>query len=297
MKNFKFNLKLILFLSFFLSIVNPNHILSSNSTLQICISNNSSELISNYSVEELNLNSTSEDIKSVEELSYNDNNIYNNEVIINDITPIADQDTDNKTNIDTQPILDSTIQWNPNISTQNFLLPDINSEERMLNPTHIVLHFISNAYNNQNTPYNINDIYSILNDSGLSTHYVIDRNGDIYMFTNENRVAYHAGKGQLVNYTDYTNKLNHHSIGIEILGIGTREEMIPIITEAKFNKINPSLIGFTENQYDSINILLDDILSRQPYIKRDREHILGHCEYSPDKTDPGSLFQWSKLAL
>lgn len=297
MKKLKLNLKLILFLSLFLFFLKPHNILSNNSTLQMGISKTSPESINEFDIEETNLNSVSEDTDTEKELSYNDNSSHTNELIINDTNSTLEDSIDKEAIIESLPSLDSTIQWSPNIAIKNLLLPDINSEERIFNPTHIVLHFISNAYYDQNDPYNINAVYSILNSSELSTHYVIDRNGDIYMFTNENRVAYHAGRGQLANYPDYTNKLNHHSIGIEILGIGTREEMIPIITEEKFNKINPSLIGFTQSQYDSINILLDDILSRQPYIKRDREHILGHCEYSPDKTDPGSLFQWSKIAL
>lgn len=297
MKKLKLNLKLILFLSLFLFFLKPHNILSNNSTLQMGISKTSPKSINEFDIEETNLNSISEDTTTVEEASYNYDDSHDDEIIINDTNSTLEDTIDNEASIESLPSLDSTIQWSPNIAIKNLLLPDTNSEERIFNPTHIVLHFISNAYYDQNDPYNINAVYSILNSSELSTHYVIDRNGDIYMFTNENRVAYHAGRGQLANYPDYTNKLNHHSIGIEILGIGTKEEMIPIITEEKFNKINPSLIGFTESQYDSINILLDDILSRQPYIKRDREHIIGHCEYSPDKTDPGSLFQWSKIAL
>lgn len=297
MTNFKINFKLILLLSFLLFFLKPNNILSNNSTLQIGVNKPSIESINEFNIEETNLNSVSETTDIVEELSYNENVSYTDEIISNITDSTLENTIDNEVSFELLPSLDSTIQWNPNISIKSLLLPDINSEERIFNPTHIVLHFISNAYYDQNNPYNINAVYSILNSSELSTHYVIDRNGDIYMFTNENRVAYHAGRGQLANYPDYTNKLNHHSIGIEILGIGTREEMIPIITEEKFNKIDPSLIGFTESQYNSINILLDDILSRQPYIKRDREHIIGHSEYSPDKTDPGSLFQWSKLAL
>lgn len=297
MKNLKINLKLILFLSFFLFFLKPHNILSNNSTLQMGIGKTSPESINEFNIEETNLNSVSDDTNTTDEISYNYDDSYTDEIIINDTNSTLEDSINNEEIIELPSLLDSRIQWNPNIPIKSLLLPDINSEERIFNPTHIVLHFISNAYNDQNNPYDINAVYSILNSSELSTHYVIDRNGDIYMFTNENRVAYHAGRGQLTNYPDYTNKLNHYSIGIEVLGIGTREEMIPIITEEKFNKIDSSLIGFTESQYDSINILLDDILSRQPYIKRDREHIIGHSEYSPDKTDPGSLFQWSKLSL
>ena len=57
-----------------------------------------------------------------------------------------------------------------------------------------------------------------------------------------------------------------------------------------------SHIGYTEAQYKSLSLLLDDILARNKKMKRDRNHIIGHDEYAPArKTDPGSLFDWSKI--
>lgn len=187
------------------------------------------------------------------------------------------------------------IKWDSDLNTTDMLLPNKNSKPRHTPPTHIVLHFISNAYNNQKNPYEINDIYSLLKEYELSSHYVIGRDGEIYLFTPENRVAYHAGSGELSNYPKYENKLNNYSIGIEILAIGTKEEMIPIITAERFNLIDPSLLGYTDPQYESLNLLIDDILNRHVFIKRDRDHIIGHDEYNPEKTDPGSLFDWSKI--
>lgn len=191
----------------------------------------------------------------------------------------------------TRPI----INWDSDINTIDILLPNKNSKPRHTPPTHIVLHFISNAYNNQKNPYEIDDVYSILEEYKLSAHYVIGRDGEIYLFTPENRVAYHAGSGELSNYPKYENKLNNYSIGIEILAIGTKEEMIPIITAERFNLIDPSLLGYTDPQYESLNLLIDDILNRHVFIKKDRDHIIGHDEYNPEKTDPGSLFDWSKI--
>lgn len=191
----------------------------------------------------------------------------------------------------TRPI----INWDSDLNTTDMLLPNKNSKPRHTPPTHIVLHFISNAYNNQKNPYEINDIYSLLKEYELSSHYVIGRDGEIYLFTPENRVAYHAGSGEISNYPKYENKLNNYSIGIEILAIGTKEEMIPIITAERFNLIDPSLLGYTDPQYESLNLLIDDILNRHVFIQKDREHIIGHDEYNSEKTDPGSLFDWSKI--
>lgn len=196
-----------------------------------------------------------------------------------------------------KPILNPNIQWRSNLNIKQKLLSLNNSEERIYDPTHVLLHFISNAGNNQQNPYDINAVHSILNDYELSTHYTIDRDGTIYLFTSEDRVAYHAGKGYLPDYPEYENRLNHHSIGIEILGIGTSSEMSIMLSSEQFNAIDPSLLGYTDAQYEALNLLLDDILQRHSSIKKDRRHILGHDEYNPSKTDPGSLFNWNKIGL
>ncbi|GAA0086529.1 hypothetical protein UT300007_29690 [Clostridium sp. CTA-7] len=193
---------------------------------------------------------------------------------------------------------DLSIQWETSLDTINMLLPDINSEPRIETTTHVVIHFISNASNNPNNPYEINDTYSILEQYGVSSNYVIDREGKIYLFVPENRVAYHAGPGKLIDYPEYENRLNHYSIGIELLAIGTREEMIPVITAEKFDLINHSLLGYTDAQYESLNVLLEDIIKRNPSIIKDRRHIIGHDEYNPGvKTDPGSLFDWTRIGF
>lgn len=204
-----------------------------------------------------------------------------------------------KDNTSTEPLAyeKPPTQWFSNLDVQDKLLPLENSEVRVFDPTHILLHFISNAAENQTDPYNMDAVYSILHDYELSTHYTIDRDGTIYLFTPEDRVAYHAGKGTLEEYPEYENKLNHHSIGIELLGIGTSSEMSTMLTSSQYNAIDQSLIGFTDAQYASLNLLVDDILSRHENIERDRIHILGHDEYSPTKTDPGSLFNWSNLGF
>jgi len=161
--------------------------------------------------------------------------------------------------------------------------------------THIVIHFISNVIANRENPYIIEDILRIFQDYGVSAHYLIDRDGVIHPLVPENRVAFHAGPGSLADFPDYEDNLNLHSIGIELLGIGTQEEMSQFLTAAEYNALDPSLIGFTDAQYESLNRLLSDILARHPSIKSNRTHIIGHSEYAPDKPDPGVLFEWERL--
>ena len=177
------------------------------------------------------------------------------------------------------------------------LLPLANSEIRVEPTTHIGLHFSSNALAKPHDPYQVDDVYNVFRDYGVSAHYIIDRAGQIYQLVYEDRVAYHAGEGIIKGYPEYDLGLNHYSIGIELLAIGTREEMIPIIDEVNFNKIDPSLIGYTEEQYATLTILIDDIIDRNPRVQKNRLHVVGHDEYTDRKTDPGSLFDWEKVGF
>ena len=191
-----------------------------------------------------------------------------------------------------------TPKSNATISTINAFLPEENSELRKTPITHVVVHFTSNAVHNPKNPYGVQEIRTIFSDYGVSAHYMVGRNGEIYDLVPENRVAYHAGKGNLPAFPHYQNQLNHYSIGIELLAIGTKEEMMTMMSDAVYQSIQPSNIGYTEAQYQALNQLIGDIVQRNPSITKDRSHIVGHDEYAPGrKTDPGSLFNWSKIGL
>jgi N-acetyl-anhydromuramyl-L-alanine amidase AmpD len=179
--------------------------------------------------------------------------------------------------------------------TKDFM-PNMNFVPRSNIPTHIVLHFISNAANNPKNPYVYEEVRSIFVDYDVSPHYMINRDGEIYLLLPESRAARHAGKGNMEGYSEYEDHLNKYSIGIELMAIGTEEEMQQIMSPEHYRKIPAEHIGYTEAQYQALNLLIDDILARNMMIKRDRNHIIGHDEYAPErKTDPGSLFKWEKI--
>jgi len=181
----------------------------------------------------------------------------------------------------------------PIIKTDVFA--DLASSERHGEVTHVVLHFMSNVIENRINPYILTDIERIFRSYGVSAHYIIDRDGTIYLAVPESRTAFHAGAGTLADFPEYENNLNQHSIGIELLGIGTQEEMTLYLTTSEYDALDPALIGFTDEQYDALNWLLHDILDRHPAIKPNRAHIIGHSEYAPGKIDPGALFEWERL--
>ena len=180
---------------------------------------------------------------------------------------------------------------------ENLLPVEEYSWERTEEVSHIVIHFTSTVVNNKDDPYNMKDIWQLFYDLEVSVHYVIDRTGTIHMLIPEDRAAWHAGAGTWGNDERYTNKMNLYSIGIELLGIGSYEDMQGYLTKEQYNEIDKSLIGFTQAQYESLALLIDDVCARHFTIEKDRNHIIGHSEYSEKKTDPGSLFDWNQLHI
>jgi N-acetyl-anhydromuramyl-L-alanine amidase AmpD len=175
-------------------------------------------------------------------------------------------------------------------------MPKLNFVPRSDVKTHIVLHFSSNAVMNPENPYVYDDIRKTFINYEVSPHYMIDRNGKIYYLLPESRAARHAGKGNLFDFPNYRDHLNKYSIGIELMAIGTEAEMAPMMSVEHYKKIPKQHIGYTKFQYTSLNLLINDILGRNKKIKRDRKHIVGHDEYASErKTDPGSLFDWSRI--
>jgi N-acetyl-anhydromuramyl-L-alanine amidase AmpD len=190
------------------------------------------------------------------------------------------------------------VQTQIQIPVSKDFMPNMNFVPRSNIPTHIVLHFISNAATNPENPYIYEDIRNIFIDYEVSPHYLIDRDGQIYFMLPESRAARHAGKGELPAYIEYTDQLNKYSIGIELMAIGTEEEMQQMMSSEQYKNIPKEHIGYTEAQYEALNLLIDDILARNKQIKRDRMHIIGHDEYAPDrKTDPGDLFDWERILM
>lgn len=162
----------------------------------------------------------------------------------------------------------------------------------------IMLHFCSDVIQNPKSPYSLERIVGIFDQYGVSAHYLIDREGVVHRLVKEERAAFHAGKGVLPWPPYRTNVLNNFSIGIEIMAIGSREEMKKFMSTDIYDKVESKDIGFTEAQYASLKKLIAEIRTRWPLIEFDRRHIVGHDTYAPDRrSDPGELFDWTKIGL
>lgn len=106
--------------------------------------------------------------------------------------------------------------------------------------------------------------------SGVSSHYLIAREGRIYYLVDERDRAWHAGESYWAGQRD----LNSASIGIELDNNG-REP-------------------FAEPQIAALLALLADLKTRY---KLPATSFLGHGDISPGrKVDPSALFPWQRLA-
>ena len=168
------------------------------------------------------------------------------------------------------------------------------SWEREYAPEFIMIHFTSAVVNHPDDPYNMSYVRQTFVDYGLSIHYIIDRDGTVYSYIPEDRVAWHAGKGEYKSDEKYTNAMNKYAIGIELLGIGSQRDMEAYLTPVEYSALDESLIGFTDKQYASLRELVFDISERNG-IPLDREHIIGHSDYSKTRTDPGEMFDFDRV--
>ncbi len=165
---------------------------------------------------------------------------------------------------------------------------------REFKPEFVMIHFTSAVMLNRDNPYDPELNRSIFEDYEIGINYIIDREGKVICYLPENRAAWHAGEGEYNNEERLTNKMNKYSIGIELLAIGSVDDMAQYMTSAEYYSLNSDNYGYTEAQYESLKLLVDDICERHD-IPVDRFHIIGHEEYSPEKTDPGELFDWSRI--
>lgn len=161
-------------------------------------------------------------------------------------------------------------------------------------PEYVMIHFCSAVVDHPEDPYKMEYVRQTFIDADVSIHYIIDRDGTVFCYVPEYRTAWHAGKGEWLGDETYTNKMNLHSIGIELVGIGSAKDMSLYMSKANYNRLDPSLRGFTDAQYTALSALVADICQRHG-IPMDRDHVIGHQAYSPTKNDPGELFDWDRL--
>ncbi|MGA3051543.1 MAG: N-acetylmuramoyl-L-alanine amidase [Chitinispirillaceae bacterium] len=121
-------------------------------------------------------------------------------------------------------------------------------------------------------------ILKIFCDYGVSSHYLIERNGTILGLVPEETKAWHAG-GSIMPEPDNRRNVNEFSIGIELTA--------------------SALSGFTELQYRRLALVCADIERRhgRHFTYCGHEQIAGQRAVKlglrqDSKTDPGPAFEW-----
>ncbi|MBR5445116.1 MAG: N-acetylmuramoyl-L-alanine amidase [Clostridia bacterium] len=161
-------------------------------------------------------------------------------------------------------------------------------------PEFIMVHFTSAVVTNREDPYDPAALRALFVENEVSTHYLIRRDGTILCMVPEDRVAWHAGVGEWLGDEKYTNTMNEYAIGIELAAIGSETDMEKYLPAGAYSQLEEAHLGFTDAQYDSLTALVTDLCERYR-IPMDGAHVIGHDAYSPEKHDPGELFDWDRL--
>ena len=102
-----------------------------------------------------------------------------------------------------------------------------------------MIHFSSAVVPQPEKPYDSDAVRVIFIRSGISMHYLIDRDGGIQCWVPENRVAWHAGAGEFGGDPRYTDAMNQYAIGIEVMAIGSEQDMAQYLTPAEYAALSP----------------------------------------------------------
>ncbi|HUI93811.1 MAG TPA: N-acetylmuramoyl-L-alanine amidase [Chitinivibrionales bacterium] len=145
----------------------------------------------------------------------------------------------------------------------------------------IVIHYMSAVNVTPARPFSLKRMLKIFCDYGVSSHYLIQRNGVILRLVPEKKKAWHAG-GSIMPGRDGREAVNNFSIGIELVATPRS--------------------GFTKRQYAACASLCRNIEKRRgkKFIYVGHEDIAGKKAVwlglrKDIKRDPGSLFNWNRF--
>lgn len=128
----------------------------------------------------------------------------------------------------------------------------------------------------------------------VSAHVLIGRDGHVTQLVPFNKAAYHAGRGKYKDYED----LNYCSVGIELENFGVLTddnvtwtgETIPaeqvIVAEGKYQRMVKHWQTYTDVQLDACSQVVTALRKHYPI-----KEVIGHDDYAPTrKLDPGPAF-------
>lgn len=117
---------------------------------------------------------------------------------------------------------------------------------------------------------NAHEYFREIDDTQVSSHLLIRRDGEIVQYVPFNKRAWHAGESQF----DGRDRCNDFSIGIELEGTDD--------------------IPYEYVQYEKLAQVIAEL--KRIYTDISNERIVGHSDIAPGrKTDPGPAFDWQNL--
>ena len=152
---------------------------------------------------------------------------------------------------------------------KNYYSPNVDRKKRSINSIKIiVIHYTGMQSERESI------IRLCSPKTKVSSHFLINQNGKVYRFVQDNQIAWHAGKSCWGKYKN----LNKNSIGIELVNKGHQ-----------FGYTN-----FKKNQLLSLIKICKIIVKKYKIKKR---NIIGHSDIAPlRKIDPGEKFPWKQLS-
>ena len=145
----------------------------------------------------------------------------------------------------------------------------------------VVIHYISAAGKGVEDPFLLDDILPIFPEYGVSSHYLIQRDGTVYALVPESCKAWHCGPSMMPP-PDSRQGVNDFSLGVELVG-GENSE-------------------FTTEQYRSLASMCRRFVSTYSTALS----FVGHSDVAGiravehgirtiPKADPGPLFDWDRF--
>ena len=147
----------------------------------------------------------------------------------------------------------------------------------------IVLHYMSTVEDYDGDPFDFEKILAVFCKHGVSSHYLIARDGSLFLLVPEEMRAWHAG-GSIMPEPDNRTNVNDFSLGIELVALHAS--------------------GYTDDQYAVLAQLCREVESRYP----GQCSYAGHSDIAGEravalglrpkaKIDPGPLFDWNRFFL
>ena len=156
--------------------------------------------------------------------------------------------------------------------------PNFDERPPQIEPDLVVIHHISlppgqfgrehiiDFFQNKLDPH-AHSYFEQIAQQKVSSHFLIDRNGQVIQLVSVHKRAWHAGVSQFFE----RERCNDFSIGIELIGDGES--------------------AFTNEQYSKLAQLIEVLEKNFPAM-----HFAGHSDIAPDrKTDPGKSFDWVRI--